>query len=243
MSPIFLRNQVTRFVILFVERSGSTYLATLLDAHEDVLARREEFAQMRQRGAGGAEQLEWASQFFSPPLVGKHKAIGFKTKIVDILNPDGFAQLLMEHNCRILQLHRRNAVKAAISTINAKRLYDASGNWNLLKESDRLEPFSVDLDEFERLLLERQEWDREVENYADRLKLPKMILYYEDLLLDENGFKQRVFDFIDVRNLPVEAKTKKNTQDDLRRAILNFDQLRNKFAGTIYEPMFDEVLT
>lgn len=243
MSPVFLRKQVTRFVILFVERSGSTYLATLLDAHQDILARREEFAQMRQRGAGGAEQLEWASQFYTPPLVGDHKAIGFKTKIVDILDPDGFAQLLENTNCRIIQLYRRNAVKAAISTINAKRLYDASGNWNLLKESDRLKPFSVDIDEFEQLLKERQEWDREVDDFANRLKLPKMTLYYEDLLQDEKLFKERVFDFIGVRHLPVQGKTIKNTQDDLRRAILNFNQLRSRFAGTIYEPMFDEVLT
>jgi len=242
MSPNFLRTQVTRFVILFVERSGSTYLATLLDAHEDVLARREEFAQMRQRGAGGAEQLEWASQFFSPPLIGKHKAIGFKTKIVDILDQDGFAQLLEKNSCRIIQLYRRNAVKAAISTINAKRLHEASGNWNLLKETDRLNSFPVDLDEFERLLKERQDWDREVENFANRLKLPSLVLYYEDMLLDEDSFKKSVFDFIGVRYLPVKGKTMKNTKDDLREAIVNFDQLRNKFVGTIYEPMFDEVL-
>ncbi len=242
MPSFFLRSKVTPFVILFVERSGSTYLATLLDAHEDILAKREELAHILQRGGKSAEQLEWARRFLSPPLIGRHAALGFKTKMVDILDPVGFQQLLNERHCKIIQLHRRNLVKAAISTMNAKRLHDSSGNWNLLKETDRLDAFSVDINKFEHLLSERLNWDREIEEFVKRLSLPVLKLFYEDMLLDETAFMRTIFDFISVRYLPVKGKTIKNTSDDLRRAISNFEELRSRFSGTEYESMFDEVL-
>ncbi len=242
MGPIFFRPQVNRFVTLFVERSGSTYLATALASHPEIKALREELAGLRQKGAQAREQLLWAEEFFTPPFMGPYKAYGFKTKIVDILDPDGFAQLMKAKDCRIIQLLRRNTVKAAISTINARRVYEASGNWNLLSEADRQPAFEVDMDEFDRLLSQRLEWDREVQEYVDRLKLPTLMLYYEDLLKDESSFLSGVFKFLDVTPHPVKGKTLKNTDDDLRKAILNLDELRARYEGTPFAAMFDEVL-
>jgi hypothetical protein len=42
--------------------------------------------------------------------------------------------------------------------------------------------------------------------------------------------------------MSVTGQTLKITSDDLRAAIVNFDQLRANYVGTQYEPMFDEVL-
>lgn len=242
MCALAFGGAVRRFVILFVERSGSTYLATLLASHPRILARREEFAQMRQRGVDGRGQLEWAGKFWSPGLLSPYRAIGFKTKLVDILDAQGFTRLLVDRRVRVIELHRRNLVKAVISTINARRLHEASGNWNLLRESDRLPPFRVDPEEFERLLQERIRWDRELEDFTAGLRLPLMRLYYEDLLEDEPEFVGRVLDFLQVDRHPLRGKTLKNTQDDLRRALLNFDELRLKYTGTPFHSMFDEVV-
>jgi hypothetical protein len=62
------------------------------------------------------------------------------------------------------------------------------------------------------------------------------------MLINEDEFIRRVFEFMGVRYLAIKGKTLKNTQDNLRDAIVNFDELRRKYAGTPYEPMFDEVL-
>jgi LPS sulfotransferase NodH len=239
---MYLRSQVNFFVTLFVERSGSTYLATLLDSHPQVLARREEFAQLRQRGAEGTAQLEWAKEFWKPPFLGRHKAIGFKTKLVDILDLPGFSRLLVDRRVRVIQLQRRNLVKAVISTMNAERLHQASGNWNLLKESDRLPPFEVDVPEFGRLLEERIQWDRDLEDYAWGLNLPRLSLYYEDLLRDEHAFLGQVLDFLGVKSKPVKGRTLKNTSDNLREVVLNFDDLRARYADTPFHEMFTEVI-
>jgi LPS sulfotransferase NodH len=236
------RPQVTPFVIMFVERAGSTFLVTALKSHPDVMATTEKFDALRKEGKGAADQLEWAREYLTPPLVGKHRAIGFKTKLVDVLDRGGFASLLHERKCRIIRLQRRNAVKAAISTINAKRQYDKSGYWNLLQESTRLPAFEVDPEWFESLLREREELDRDLEQYVADLRLPTLTMVYEDLLQDRDAFVNRVLEFIDVEVMPLPSATLKNTKDDLREAILNFDQLKAKYAGTKYAPMFDEVL-
>jgi LPS sulfotransferase NodH len=236
------RPQVTPFVIMFVERAGSTFLVTALKSHPDVMATTEKFDALRKEGKGAPEQLEWAREYLTPPLVGKHRAIGFKTKLVDVLDREGFASLMRERKCRIVRLQRRNAVKAAISTINAKRQYDKSGYWNLLQESTRLPAFEVDPEWFDSLLREREELDRDLEQYVATLQLPTLTMVYEDLLQDRDAFVNRVLEFIDVEVMPLPAATLKNTKDDLREAILNFGELKAKYAGTKYEPMFDEVL-
>jgi LPS sulfotransferase NodH len=243
MSPqsTVFRFQVTPFVILFVERAGSTFLITALKSHPQILALTEKLDPMKKAGKTAADQLEWTRSILTPPLVGQHRAIGFKTKLLDVLDLQGFAQVLRERKCRIIQLQRRNTVKAVVSTINARRQWEVSGNWNLLSESTRLPPFEVDPAEFETLLGQREEWDQQVETYAAQLQLPTLRLWYEDLLGDEDGFVDKAVTFLTGESRRLQGGTLKNTGDDLKTAILNFDELRKRYAGTRYENMFDEV--
>ncbi len=238
----FLRPRVTPFVILFVERSGSTYLATALAAHPHILAHREQFAQLRQQGKDAAEQLAWARDFWTPPMIGPHAALGFKTKTTDVLDLDGFAQLGEEKHCKVIHLHRRNAVKGAISTIRARDLHAASGNWNLLKESDRRPPIAIDPDDLQGHIELHEKWDTELRDYVNVLGRPTLELTYEELLQDKAAFMARVFDFINVAPQSVEGKTHKNTSDDLREAVTNFAALKAGYIGTPYYAMFDEVI-
>jgi LPS sulfotransferase NodH len=233
---------VTPYVILFIERDGSTYLTSLLTSHPEVRAVYERFAVMRQKGERAQAQLQWARDFLSPPIVGASAAIGFKTKLVDVLDPEGFAEVLRATRSRVLQMQRRNHVKAVVSRINARRLHASSGNWNLYHEEDRLPPLAIDVEEFERDLQERAQAERELESYVARLRLPALRLVYEDLLGDREGTLQKVFSFLGLRPMRLQEKTLKHTSDDLRQAVLNFDDLRARYAGTAYEPMFDERL-
>jgi hypothetical protein len=81
--------------------------------------------------------------------------LGFKTKLVDVLDLPGFTELLHRKKVRVIQMQRRNRVKAVISRINAARLHEASGKWNLYDESDRLPPLEVDIAQFDQYLKER----------------------------------------------------------------------------------------
>ncbi len=242
MPKRYFRFQVNRFVILFVERAGSTYLTTLLNSHPEIRCVTEKLDAIKQEGKGAQAQLEWTDKYLTPPFIGSNRAIGFKTKELDILDQQGFQRILAQKNCRIIQLQRQNTVKAVISTINARRLHDKSGSWNLLKESDRRPPMEVDLDEFDQLIKLREKWDQDLEAYVQQLDLPTISLFYEELLEDEAVLVSKIFNFLEVPHQPVKGKTIKNTKDNLREAIINFDELRAKYANSVYGPMFDEVL-
>jgi hypothetical protein len=239
---IHAKHRVTPFVILFIERDGSTFLTSLLASHPEIKAVYERFAVMRQKGETAAGQLAWARSFLTPPWVGRAAACGFKTKLVDVLDREGLAELLCEKRCHVLQMVRRNLVKAVVSRINARRLHEASGNWNLYRDEDRMPPLAIDPQEFAAYLQERVQAERELDDYVERLDLPTLRLAYEDLLLSQHESLQRVFGFLRVRPMPLTGKTLKHTSDDLRQVILNFSELRHPYINTVYGPMFDEVL-
>jgi len=242
MAGIYLRNQVTPFVILFIERDGSTYMVSMLSTHPQINADYERFAVMKVNGQSATEQIQWAKDLFSPSLITRQKAVGFKTKLKDVLDIDAFTELLNEKGVHIIQMHRRNVIKAAVSVINARRLHEKTGVWNLRQESDRLPPATIDLDEFDHLVQQREMLDQELAAYVSQFQLPRLQVCYEDLLVDRDGVLRQIFDFIGVDWFDVQGSTKKNTGDDLREAIANYDDLRARYAGTRYEEMFDEVL-
>jgi LPS sulfotransferase NodH len=242
IKPFYLRFQVRRFVVLFVERDGSTYLMSLLRSHPEIDAQNERLAMLKEAGKTAGDQMTWMREFFTPPLAGSLRALGFKTKLPDILDPAGVARLLQEHECRIIHLQRRNRVKAVVSRINARRLYEASGNWNLYSESDRLPPATIDPALFEEALNTREDQEQALADYVGGLHLPTLSLCYEDLLVSRDDALSRVFSLLGVRPHAVAGRPLKNTNDDLRSAVLNFGELRARYAGTRYEPMFDEVL-
>jgi LPS sulfotransferase NodH len=241
MRRFYFRHQVRPFVVLFIERDGSTYLVSTLGSHPDVHTVYERFAVMRQKGDGPEDQLDWARRYFTPPLIGTKAAVGFKTKLVDVLDHGGFVQVLQEKGVRIIHMQRRNRIKAVVSRINARRLYEKTGNWNLYKESDRMPPMTVDLDEFKSFVREREEADRVLAEYVAGLGLNTLTVCYEDMLQDRDAVFAGVFDFLNLRPWPVTSKTKKHTSDDLRDVIQNYDEVRAAFAGSDYENMFDEV--
>lgn len=241
-SRFFFASQVKPYVILFIERDGSTYLSSLLISHPEIQAVYERFAVLKQKGGQAKEQLDWMRSYYTPPIIGRKAAIGFKTKLVDVIDRDGFTRILQEKGVSVIQMQRYNRVKAVISRINARRLHDKSGNWNLYKEEDRLPPMEVDPALFAQYLQEREAADEELDQYVAGLNLPKLRIRYEDLLTSRDEVLDSLFAFLNVRPLRLEGKTLKNTSDDLRDVVLNFDVLRQQYLGTPYAPMFDEVL-
>src|SRR3954468_15206676 len=99
---------VTRYVILFIERDGSTFLRSALRIPPEIRAEYEKLSQLRAPAVGAKEQLDWVNAFFSPPPGDAAKALGFKTKLEDVQDLDGFARLLLHQQCRVIHLRRRN---------------------------------------------------------------------------------------------------------------------------------------
>lgn len=235
---VFRRN-VVRFVILFPGRTGSTFLVSALDAHPDVEAKGEVLDGLR--SAGAAEQRAWLDRYFRGPALNRHHAVGFKTKLRDVVDQDHFAAAIERYDARIIVLDRRNDVKHAVSRITARVLRDRTGRWNRYEGSEELGLIEVDPEDFASRLEAVESEKQVIRSFVDRLGRPHLDLDYEDLLADPDGTFRRVFAEIGVRDVAVHGKTLKNTSDDLREVVANFDAIRAPYVGTKYEAMFDDV--
>ena len=235
----FHRDQVRLFVLLFQGRVGSSYLTEALSSHLEIKMLDESFRRHRKTAS---IQLKAMREFLTPPLLGSYRAIGFKIKLYDVGDHKGFAELLKEERVYIIHMSRRNMVKQAVSWIRASRLYDATGDWNLYKDADRLAALTIDPAEFRTRLEQLEKRERVLRDYVMSLELPTLSLYYEDLFVDKRNTIDLVLPFLGVQPQPVEGAALKNTSDDLRQAIENFDELRSLYTGTPYEAMFDEVI-
>jgi LPS sulfotransferase NodH len=227
------------FVIMFQERSGSTYLVEALDRHPRVRCEYELMAARREKGYGPDEQLAFARNLLER-APGGVPAVGFKTKLGDVMDLDRFASLLRARNVKILHLQRHNVVKLVVSLFNAERVHERTGDWNAYNAVDLANtPFRIDPDHF-HFRLERIVRDRcSLRDFVHTLSLPTIQLYYEDLLLDPSAFLERTFRFIGVEPIEATGRTLKNTRDDLSSVLLNYDELRDAYAGTEYAQMFD----
>ncbi len=230
-------DQVTRFVILMVGRSGSSYLTELLSSHPSICAMGEKPGPWK-----APKQLAWTRRYLTEDLPLGKTAVGFKIKRKDIKDQPRFAELLRELQARIILLRRKNVVKLTVSWYNSQRLFNKTGQWNLYDERDRLPPLVVDETGFADRLKQMEQAIAALEGYVMDLALPTYQLYYEDLLYDEHNTLQRIFAFLGVEYVPTTSSCKKNTSDDLRNAVANFDELRSRYLGSRYLSMFDEVM-
>ncbi len=233
----------SRFVILFTGRSGSSYLSSLLDSHPNVICEGEMLAEILRVGRPPERQLIWSRKLFQTKRPRKIVSVGFKTKLDDIYNTDGFRDLLDEFGVRLVHLIRQNLVKQVISALNAERLYETTGQWNVLNERGPIHqyaPLSVDADRFDRLLHYRVSGETRLAEFVSKMQRPMTHVIYEDLLISREQTLGALYDFLNVPHRSVTSRFEKHTPDNLREAIANFDELKRRYAGTDFEPMFDE---
>jgi LPS sulfotransferase NodH len=227
-----------RFVILFEGRTGSTHLTQLLNSHRHIRARGEELRGAGKKG-GVDGQIDLVRKNLSFPRLWPIRAVGFKTKLRDVIDRHAFANTLRDLSPKVIHMTRRNVIKHTVSMLNANRIHEATRKWNLREQEDiELPPIFIDAAHFEELLQGRIERERDLAEFIARLGLPVYEIEYDDLLRNEQAVLKGVFDLLGVKNLPTKSPLKKATSDDLREAIVNYDELRCHFRGTPYESMF-----
>ncbi len=225
------------FIILFFGRTGSTVLIEELRRQRRIRAEYEILAECKRRGPEA--QLERARRCYARSL-RPLRAAGFKTKLWDVLDPEGLASLLRQVEARVIHMRRANVVKGAISTINADRLRQRTGQWTMYREDHRPEPFAIDIGRLRSWIASREEGDERIRAYIRDLDLPSMELTYEDLVGRPGEAVERLGEFLGVQLLPPaldRTHSKKVTPDDLRDILTNYDAVAEALQGTPYEPM------
>jgi LPS sulfotransferase NodH len=217
----------TRFVILFPGRTGSSFLVSCLSSHPEVIAEGERLVRQ-----SASWQRDWIDGLFGAPRKAPVRAVGFKTKLKDVADRDGFARELARHEVRLVTMARRNLVKLAVSTLNARRIHAATGRWNNAADAPPLGPLEAGVEEIAAMVDRCEREQREVLAFAESLARPTLHLDYEDLLVDRDAWLRRATDFLEVSPLPLASTVGKATDDDLRAALARYDEVRDHFAAT-----------
>jgi LPS sulfotransferase NodH len=177
-----MKTPISRFVILFTGRSGSSYLSSLLNSHPNVICEGEMLAQIIYAGEPPEKQLTWSRQFFEAERPPQILCVGYKTKLSDVVESERFQGLLKELDVRVVHLVRRNLVKQVVSAMNAERLHQTTGQWNIRDEGERLGAFHADPAKFDVTLRNRVSGEKQLATSVSSLQLPTMRVDYEDLL-------------------------------------------------------------
>ncbi len=226
------------FVVLFPGRTGSTFVMSALRSHNKIKATGELIGPLRT--AGWDAQLSAIREWYKVPLLSNERTIGFKTKLVDVVDRDAFRATIEEYDANIVLLARDNHVKHVVSRSNAKRLRDTTNRWNRRPGDDELPPISIDPQEFAEALLRVEEHQRDIDAWSAALDRPLLRVTYETLLAQPQATFDEICRFLGVNPELLEGRTEKATRDDLTEALANFSELRGHYAGTQYEAMFDE---
>jgi len=172
----------TPFVIFLQGRTGSTFLVECLDSHPRIQCDTERLVGFRKHGAD--KQLQWSSQYLDRSGKCDLGAVGFKTKLEDVLDPKRFTLLLQQLDARILVTQRRNIVKLIVSWFNSERIYDATGDWNVYDNVLPHEPMLVDPQEFDSRLKSVVDGKERLDNFVQGLGLQSLSVDYENLLVN-----------------------------------------------------------
>jgi hypothetical protein len=233
---VYLMPQLTSFVVLMQGgRVGSAYLISALDSHPSIRAYQEILVDKE-----SSEQVEVYTRLLRSKVISKVKAVGFKTKLSDVVDPETFSEYLNRNGVKVIALRRRNLVKIVVSWINCERLFKATGRYHLYGSDDPVDPTHLDLDDFAvRLHCVSEQRDRFEEFVWGQLETQVLTIWYEDMFSSESHEAiSSVLRFLGVKIRPVHGTTSKVTSDDLSDAIANYEELRTAYFGTEYEEMF-----
>jgi len=239
---------MNRFVLVTHPRCGSTYLATLLNSHPQVLCHGELFYRLQVFYAvgyrDGSLHLATAEERDADPRgfldkVWAHpfgnSAVGFK--LVAGQHPGAFEAVYADLGVRAIVLRRRNRLKKFVSALIAER----EQMWTHYKHRFRpedLKPVQVEvsLDGLRSYLdSERAFYDGVTAELARRPK-PWVEVFYEDLFTG-GGAVEGLLGFLGVEPgaRELEPATHKRNSRRLRDLIVNFDDLARQVARTDLE--------
>ena len=231
------------FFISFCERSGSTFLVDLLDQHPDISCESEVFS-IRRINTNLCRLPEFPNREAVRDRLDRIYQKGFKTNGFKFkyagqydLYPDVYEYLLENADkINVIFLYRKNRLKAAISKQNQMRLVSMDKPSNLTQDNFvKLNKLNLDIEQAFKYINTREILDRQ---YYEKLKNFKFkyIVAYEDLYTKTDFIMKDIYSFLGVdSNYKPSVKIKKITNDNIKKALDNYEELVEKIIYTRYE--------
>jgi hypothetical protein len=166
---------MSRFVIIFEGRNGSSHLVSMLNSHPSVLCYPEVLVGLSASAQRQIVQCIAADQDprpinayagdgryhlggFAAKWAGRpFPSVGFKTKVSDMLGAPGLMLDLRDLGFRLIYLRRENILKSVTSQMNAQKLQKLhDGISNAERPDQVMGGIELDLATFDRLLERRR---------------------------------------------------------------------------------------
>ncbi|HZD52497.1 MAG TPA: hypothetical protein VE175_05580 [Woeseiaceae bacterium] len=237
---------MVKFIVLSTQRSGSSYVCSLLDQHPAITCLEELFmpknrneityrsyrsASLRRRMRHLLRRRQSIGIYLSG-IYGEHSGIGargFKLMYGQARRYPEVVEWCNAADVRVVHLIRRNALKTVVSRQVAlmRGVYLSTGP---------VQPVSVTLDT-RRLVPELERAGHLVEeNRALFSSLPYVELSYEDFLVGQDEQVRRILSFLDCEeNVQLSSELVKTSPDSLDKLIDNYEDVCRSLAGTPFE--------
>ena len=228
-----MQDMRTNFIIVFTGRAGSTHVCHSLNSHPKIMCKGEVL-----QSKSALEEDSFLRKLYRNNRFGLH-AIGMKTKLRDVTNRDGLKHFINQFEVKTIFLYRKNTIKSTLSRLNGSRIFKISGKWNRENGTPQLPVFSPTIEEFNDALLDLLAREKEQKQFMSEIQQPILQKYYEELLADERGYFTDILEYLNVTPAPVSSNFVKNTGDDMRDTLLNYDEIQAYYKGSEFEAMFD----
>ena len=234
-----------RFVILHATRTGSNFLCTVLNSHQDILCHHEIFNphviglarhlqgngfQLGSMAEREGDPVGFLERVWRTPL--GRSAVGFKLCLWQ--HEAAYHAVLPDPSVRKIVLKRRNRVKSFVSLLLARQ----TGEWVVYDDHDAPAPrprVHVDHGELLDNIALHRCYYQQTEQALRQSGQDYVLLWYEDLL-SQQGIDPAL-GFLGVAGQPAlpEGQTWKLTPVSLREAVSNFDALSAALRGSELE--------
>lgn len=234
------------FIIIISGRSGSSYLRDLLNQDPRIFMWGEMLVNKSDR-----QQKEALQDFFTGKLaqrdglVGK-EVLGFKTKLNDVADLKHLQELIERYQPHIIINRRQNHLRQAISRARMLVLLDRTvekygkPHHSPRSKADIVDAIEVDVDNICKFTKDFETRDSILANFSHAMGNLASTIYYEDFAEHPQVAIDRLSSILNIK-IKVENYdiTYKNTAQDLRQAISNYDELKTKLENTPYSSMLD----
>ena len=233
MSPWFgKRHDATRFLILFPGRTGSSWLVDGLSRHPAICVEGEVLV-----GRSAAAQEKIYKRILGAG--SGPRASGFKTKLKDVADPESLRRCVRENNVVVISMQRADLLRLALSRINARRLYEATGAWNVRDGAKPMGDGEVSAEELAKALSDCRSDVRSLEEFVGSLGVEPHVIEYADIIDSPESVLAKAQNWIGVEAMSLLSSVVKNTNENLAHAVSNFAELRDEMSGGTWGPVFD----
>jgi len=242
----------TRFIILGMGRTGSNLLASSLRSHKNIVAFGELFnsskknhilweypgyvCTARQLSARNRDPAQFIESMVFKPMPKQTMAVGFKLFYYHARDNDwrDIWPYLQASDIKIIHIKRRNLLALQLSMTLALQTKEWSTRERKSLKDDRtcVLPYESCLKAFESVT----QWQQDADSYFAGKEIQE--IWYEDLNAGYEPTLEKVQRFLKVEPLPSESPLKRQATSPLSEAISNYEELKERFAGSRWEVFF-----